>query len=67
MLPIMMGREMPSLKIALPLGGGHSSPHTWFLGPTRVYTPNSTSIGSAVFVGLTVVTIKHTQADTLYL
>jgi len=37
---------------------------TWFLGPTRVDTSDGTSIGSAVFVGLTVVTNAGTQTDT---
>ena len=33
-----------------------TSSNTTFLGPTRVYTPNSTSIGSAIFAGFTIVT-----------
>jgi len=33
-----------------------SPPDTWFLGRTQVHVSNGTSIGSAVFVGFTVVT-----------
>jgi len=32
--------------------------NTWFLGPTRIHIPNSISIGSAVFAGLTVVNVR---------
>ena len=42
-------------------------PNTRFLGPTRVHNPNGTSIGSTVFVGLTVVTNGHTDWRTLHL
>jgi len=35
--------------------------NTRFLGPTRVHNLNSTSICSSVFVGLTVVTNRHTD------
>jgi len=38
-------------------------PNTWFLGPTRVHTPNGISIGSAVFVGIKVVSNRHTVTD----
>jgi len=34
---------------------------TCFLGPTRVHNPNSLSIGSAVFAGLTIVTDRQTD------
>ena len=53
----IMGSEMPP-KLPIPLG--YLSPthiNTWFLGPTGVHSPNSRS---AVFVGLTVVTNRHT-------
>jgi len=30
--------------------------NTWFLWPTRVNNPTGSSIGSAVFAGLTIVT-----------
>jgi len=42
------------LKIA-PLRWGIWTPsNTQFFGPTRLHNPNTTSIGSAVFVGLTI-------------
>jgi len=44
--------------------GSEPPPNTWFLGPTRVHAPNGISIGSAVFVWLTVVSSRpttHTQ------
>ena len=34
-------------------------PGTWIPGPTRLQTPNGTSIGSAIFVGLTVQAMLH--------
>jgi len=37
--------------------------NTCFLGPSRVHIPNSISIGSAVFAGLTIVTDR--QLDRL--
>ena len=40
--------------------------NTWILGPpNHVRTPNGTSMGSAVFVQLTVVTDRHTDHETL--
>ena len=47
-------------------GSGYPS-NTWFLGPTRVYRPNGISIGSAVFAGLTNVTNRHTDRQTMLL
>ena len=44
-----------SPKCPCPLYLGPPS-NTWFLGPTRIHTPNGTSIGSAVFAGLLSVT-----------
>jgi len=35
--------------------------NTWFSGPTRVLKPNGTSIGSAVFAGLTSVADRQTD------
>ena len=35
--------------------------NTWFLGPMGVHNPNSASIGSAVFAGLTTVTDRQTH------
>ena len=34
---------------------------TWFLGSTRVHSPNGIWIGSAVFTGLTVITDRETD------
>ena len=39
--------------------------NTSFLWPTRFRTPNSTSISSAASVGLTVVTNRHTDRQTV--
>jgi len=47
----------------LPLAMGGSGPHasnTWFPGPTQVLNPNGSSIGAAVFAGLTSVTDRQT-------
>jgi len=44
------------LKIALSHGGSGPPSNTWFLGSTRVRSPNGISIGRAVFAGLTTVT-----------
>jgi len=43
------------------LAGIRASPNTWFLGFTRVHAPNGISIGSSVFAGLTVATIRQTD------
>jgi len=43
-------------KIAPLHGGSKPQSNAWFIGPTRVHIPNDTSIGSAVFAGLTIVT-----------
>jgi len=55
-----MGDDAP--KIAFPLGypGPHLI-HGYLLGSTRV----PTSIGSSVFVGLVVMTDRHTHTDHL--
>ena len=47
-----------SPKIAPAWGCKHPC-NTWFLGPTRVHTPNSISIASAVLIGLTAVSNRH--------
>jgi len=39
--------------------------NTWFLDSNRVLNPNGTSIGSAVFAGLTTVTDRPTEATLL--
>ena len=38
--------------------------NTWFSGPTQVLNPNGSSIGSAVFAGLTSVTDRPTDHAT---
>jgi len=38
--------------------------NTWFPGPTEVLNPNGTSIGAAVFAGLTSVTDRQTDRPT---
>jgi len=38
--------------------------NTCFLGPTRVYIANGISVGSAVFVGLSIVTDRPTDHTT---
>jgi len=48
-----------------PFPGGHMpQTNTGFLGHTRVNIPNDTSISSAMFVGLMVVTNTETQRHT---
>ena len=42
---------------------GYPGSHQSFLGPTRVHNPNDISIGSSVFVGLTVVFNRQRQTD----
>ena len=59
----------PSLsphKIAPSRGGSEvwTSSNAWFLGPTWVLNPNGTLIGSAVFTGLTTVTVRQTDRST---
>jgi len=51
-------------KLPIPLGGSGPSPKTWILGPTQVRSPNGTSIGSSVFVRLTVVSDRQTDRQT---
>jgi len=48
------------LKIA-PSCFGIPQSNTWFLGPTRVHTPNGIYIGSAVLARLTIVTDRPTD------
>ena len=52
-------------KLPLPLRGSGPSPNTWFLGTTQVHNPNGISIGSAVFVALTVVSCRQTTRSTM--
>ena len=58
-----MGRPFPSQNCPFPWGCGLPS-NTWFPEPTRVFNPNSISIGSAVFAGLTTVTDQQTNWQT---
>jgi len=41
-----------------------SPSNTWFPGPTQVLNPNGSSIGAAVFAGLTSVTDRPTDHAT---
>ena len=43
-------------KCAPPVMGSGPLPNTWFLGPSRVRSPNGTSFGSSVSVGFALVT-----------
>jgi len=62
-----MGRPF-SPKFALSHGGGIWTPsNTWFPGPTQVLNPNGSSIGAAVFAGLTSVTDRQTDRQTTLL
>jgi len=45
--------------------GSVSPSNTWFLGPSRVLNPNSISISSAVFAGLTNATDRQTLVRVL--
>jgi len=46
------------------MGGSEPPSNTWSLGSTQVLNPNGTSIGSAVFAGLTSVTDRQTDRQT---
>jgi len=47
-------------KFAPSHGGSGLPSNTWFPGPTQVLNPNGSSIGAAVFAGLTSVTDQQT-------
>jgi len=56
-----MGGPFSPLKKFAPSHGGSGAPsNTWFPGPTQVLNPNSSSIGAAVFAGLTSMTDRQT-------
>jgi len=55
-----MGCPSPPSKLLLPWRIWTPS-GIWFLEPTRVYNPNCISIGSAVFVELTIMTDQQTM------
>jgi len=66
MFPIILSGLGHTSKIALSPGisGINVPPNTWFLGPVNI--PNSISIGSAVFLGLTVVSNTHARTQTTH-
>jgi len=49
------------------MGGSEPPSNTWFLGPSQVLNPDGISIGSAVFAGLTSVTVRQTDRQTTLL
>jgi len=51
-------------KLPLPMGGFGPPSNTWLAGPTQVLNPNGSSIGAAVFAGLTSVTDRQTDQQT---
>jgi len=62
---IQTGAFVPSSFSSCPFPVGDMDPsNTWFPGPTQVFNPNSISIGSAVFAGLTTVTDRPTDRPT---
>jgi len=48
-------------KLSLHVWGSGPPSNTWFLGPTQVNIPNSITVGSAAFAGLTGVTDRQTD------
>ena len=62
-----MGRPFSSKNLPLPMGGSEPASNTWFFGPTQVLNPNGSSIGAAVFAGLTSVTGRQTDRPTTLL
>ena len=60
----MPGHMCPHRKrVSIPIGHLTAPTNTWFLGFTEVHIPTGTSIGSAVFAGLTVVTNMHRHTN----
>jgi len=59
-----LGWFLFALKIALSRVAMMTSSNTWFPGPIQVNIPNSITIGSAAFAGLTVVTDRQTDRQT---
>ena len=55
-----MGRQFSPKNLPLPMGGSGPPSNTWFPGSTQVLNPNGSSIGAAVFAGLTSVTDRQT-------
>jgi len=58
-VPIFTMGRLPPRNCPLPWGCEPPS-NTWFRGPTQIHSPNSISIGSAVFAGLTIVSDRQT-------
>jgi len=54
----------PPKNCLSPWGGSGPTLNTWYLGPTRVRSQNSLSIGSAVFAHLIIVSNRQTHTDT---
>jgi len=52
-----------AFKIAPSYGGFGPSSNTWFLGSTKFKNSKGISIGSATFVGLTIVRDRHRPTD----
>jgi len=61
-----MGRPFSPKNLPLPMGIWTPS-NTCFPGPTQVLNPNGSSIGAAVFEGLTSVTDRPTDRQTTLL
>jgi len=55
-----MGRPFSPQNLPLLMGGSGPPSNRCFTGPTQVLNPNSSSIGAAVFAGLTSVTDRQT-------
>jgi len=59
-----MGRPFSPQNLPLPMGGSGPLSNTWFPGPTQVLNLKGSSIGTAVFAGLTSVTDRLTDHAT---
>jgi len=57
----------PPKICAFPWGGSGPPSNTWFTGPTQMLNPNGSSIGAAIFAGLTSVTDWQTDRQTTLL
>jgi len=60
--PYTLQWDAPAPK--MPMGRSRPPSNTWFREPTRVFSPNGISIGSAVCAGLTSVTDRQTDRQT---
>jgi len=58
------GRPFSPKNLPLLMGGSGPPSNTWFPGPTQVLNPKGSSIGAAVFAGLTSVTDRPTDHAT---